>query len=60
MGGRLENLEAFIIDATLFLVLALVGLSVLLVAVFGALGPGVLLARGLAMRIRMCSPDEVV
>lgn len=59
MGGRLENLEAFIIDATLFLVMALVGLSVLLVAVFGALGPGVLVG-GLVMRIRMVSPDEVV
>lgn len=60
MGRRLENLETFIIDATLLLVL-LVGLSV---AVFGALhvlaGLGVLVVGGLVIRIRMVSPDEVV
>ena len=56
MRGCLENLETFVVDVDLFLVL-LVGLSV---AVFGALGPGVLLVRDLVMRIRMVSPDEVV
>ena len=60
MGRRLDNLETFIIDATLLLVL-LLGLSV---AVFGALhvlvGLGVLVVDGLVIRIRMVSPAEVV